>query len=424
MGIGQRIAQKRREQGLSQEALGERLGVSRQSIYKWESEAALPEIEKLIALSSLFGVSVGWLLGVEDVPAGEAAPAEDAPRPAGELTEAQLSMVEKIAERYIAAQPKKSAWDRWSVRILFIMCGAMLGILAAVGGTVSQLDGKYNDLQDSVNSVTYSVGAISDRVEAVLKAQNDLTADHGVQLEAVDPAANTATFSVYAVPKTYVEGMTVEFIAENGETASDRLARAGEDGSNQRFSGTVSIGLTDRITLSALFVTPDGTRRTQLLDTYENLYSSSLPRVDIACDQLSDGLAEPFLFAVPVPNGSPVRYAGVIRKETGGAAAIRELRVGLFKNQALVAWAEPCDRPDSFLGNYLKDYWEFYALPDLQERLAPGDTLCFAAVMTDEYDRTLLCPGASVTMDETGETLISPSSYLIRTIAPDGWEFD
>ena len=44
MTIGQRIAQKRKEQGLSQEALGDRLGLSRQAIYKWESDAAPPEI--------------------------------------------------------------------------------------------------------------------------------------------------------------------------------------------------------------------------------------------------------------------------------------------------------------------------------------------------------------------------------------------
>ena len=56
MTIGQRIAQKRKELGLSQEALGSKLGVSRQSIYKWEADSALPEVDKLIALSRLFGV--------------------------------------------------------------------------------------------------------------------------------------------------------------------------------------------------------------------------------------------------------------------------------------------------------------------------------------------------------------------------------
>ena len=40
MTIGQRIAQKRKEQNLSQEALRERLGVSRQSIYKWEADVS------------------------------------------------------------------------------------------------------------------------------------------------------------------------------------------------------------------------------------------------------------------------------------------------------------------------------------------------------------------------------------------------
>ena len=97
MTLGERIARKRKELGLSQEALGERLGVSRQAIYKWESDASLPEIEKLIALSGIFSVPVGWLLGVEELPPeGEAAPA-------GELTQEQLAMVREIVDGYLAA---------------------------------------------------------------------------------------------------------------------------------------------------------------------------------------------------------------------------------------------------------------------------------------------------------------------------------
>ncbi|MBQ7099276.1 MAG: helix-turn-helix transcriptional regulator [Oscillospiraceae bacterium] len=75
--IGQRIAAKRRELGISQIELGERMGVSRQSVSKWEADGAIPEIDKLIALSKLFGVRVGWLLGVEhDAPEEEAGEAE------------------------------------------------------------------------------------------------------------------------------------------------------------------------------------------------------------------------------------------------------------------------------------------------------------------------------------------------------------
>ena len=68
MTIGQRIAQRRKALGLSQEQLGAQLGVSRQAIYKWESDAALPEIEKLVTLSRQFSVSVGWLLGERQTP--------------------------------------------------------------------------------------------------------------------------------------------------------------------------------------------------------------------------------------------------------------------------------------------------------------------------------------------------------------------
>ena len=64
--MGQRIASRRKLLNLSQEALAEQLDVSRQAVSKWESDAAIPEIDKLIALSRLYGVSVGWLLGVED----------------------------------------------------------------------------------------------------------------------------------------------------------------------------------------------------------------------------------------------------------------------------------------------------------------------------------------------------------------------
>ena len=100
MTVGQRIAQKRKEQNMSQEALGEKLGVSRQSIYKWESDAALPEIDKLVVLSKLFEVSVGWLLGVEEEPVRQEPPVGEEP----ELTENQLKMVEEIVGRYLAAQ--------------------------------------------------------------------------------------------------------------------------------------------------------------------------------------------------------------------------------------------------------------------------------------------------------------------------------
>ncbi len=62
MTISEKIITLRKEKGLSQEAFAEALGVSRQSVSKWESGNALPDTDKIIAMSELFGVSTDYLL--------------------------------------------------------------------------------------------------------------------------------------------------------------------------------------------------------------------------------------------------------------------------------------------------------------------------------------------------------------------------
>ena len=55
MSLGQNIYNLRTGREMSQLELAEALGVSRQSISKWETDASVPELEKLIKLSELFG---------------------------------------------------------------------------------------------------------------------------------------------------------------------------------------------------------------------------------------------------------------------------------------------------------------------------------------------------------------------------------
>lgn len=62
MQFSEKLSQLRRKAGLSQEQLADRLGVTRQSVSKWESGTAVPELGKLIALSELFEVSVDYLV--------------------------------------------------------------------------------------------------------------------------------------------------------------------------------------------------------------------------------------------------------------------------------------------------------------------------------------------------------------------------
>ena len=68
MTLPEKINTCRKRAGLSQEALAERLGVSRQAVSKWEIGDSTPELTKLPPMAEIFGVTVDWLLSEEDFP--------------------------------------------------------------------------------------------------------------------------------------------------------------------------------------------------------------------------------------------------------------------------------------------------------------------------------------------------------------------
>ena len=423
MTIGQRIAHKRKQLSLSQEALGETLGVSRQSIYKWESDTALPEVDKLISLSRLFGVSVGWLLGVE-----EAAPAPDredaVPEAGGELSEAQLNMVKEIVAQYLAAQPKPKPRRKWP-RVL-LGFAVLIGVFTLIH-RLDQIEQQYHRVQMAVSNVEASVDSqingISHRVEEILKAQNQLTAEYGTEISGTDLAANQVCFSVYAVPKTYVKGMAVQFTADD-HTGGIHSA-PGEEGDNQKFSAALAAELTDSITLSATFIYPDGTYETQVLDTYEDLFSGSLPGLRI----------EDFhLFASEAPGGIlTLNNVFVTTRSEGGGKAlegrsseITEIRLGVFRNQKLLGWAAPCDQPENYHGDYTGE--QFWLLPSLTiENLTETDKLAIAALVTDSYGRQFMaCHIPYIVTFDTGldAPYLTYSSDGRHDPDPENWSFE
>ena len=79
----ERVAAARKAAGLTQEALGEKLGISRQAVSKWESGQAVPDLDTVAKLCLALGFSADYLLfGREDAPApAESTPAESAPGP-------------------------------------------------------------------------------------------------------------------------------------------------------------------------------------------------------------------------------------------------------------------------------------------------------------------------------------------------------
>ena len=66
MTLGQKLKEIRKRLGLSQEQLAEIINVSRQAITKWENDAGIPDISNLQELSKVFGLTVDYLLNVQN----------------------------------------------------------------------------------------------------------------------------------------------------------------------------------------------------------------------------------------------------------------------------------------------------------------------------------------------------------------------
>ena len=65
MTLAEKLKSMRKQTGLSQEQLAEKLGVSRQAVTKWETDAGIPDIENVMAISALFDISMDELLSNE-----------------------------------------------------------------------------------------------------------------------------------------------------------------------------------------------------------------------------------------------------------------------------------------------------------------------------------------------------------------------
>lgn len=62
MNLADKIIEERKKNGWSQEELASKLGVSRQAVSKWESSGSIPDLQRILQMSELFGVTTDYLL--------------------------------------------------------------------------------------------------------------------------------------------------------------------------------------------------------------------------------------------------------------------------------------------------------------------------------------------------------------------------
>lgn len=200
---GQRIALCRKKLTLSQEALGEKVGVSRQAISKWESDATLPDIDKLITLSRLFCVSVGWLLGVEEQPD----PQPEAPQ----ISEELLRKIEEIVRR---SQPEKKrlSWAKKALIALSVLLLLLGGLWlrrerTALWNQVSSLSAKLSSNSNN-NAILSQLNQLEKRIDSLAAAPEHFSiADWNYQFEP-DSEKAQAKVLLTAIPGFWQEDYT------------------------------------------------------------------------------------------------------------------------------------------------------------------------------------------------------------------------
>lgn len=121
MKLNEKIYYYRKAMNLSQEQLAERVGVSRQSVSKWELGEATPEVEKLLALAGVFGITTDELLR-EDVPVPSADTAQPEAAEEPSQSDRALSFFGRLIRRF-----------GWLAGVYVALCGAGVALVGGIG---------------------------------------------------------------------------------------------------------------------------------------------------------------------------------------------------------------------------------------------------------------------------------------------------
>jgi len=202
MTTGQRIASRRKLANLSQEDISQELGVSRQAVSKWESDTGLPDIDNLIALSKIFGVSVGWLLGTEQDPSFD---------PSTGLSDAQLKMVEEIIVRN-----KPRSYRGWiaAAMAVCILTLSVFGIFFQ--GRLARLSEENAAAQERIAALTAQVDTMNTALTQ--QAREDALLLNCHTRATLNDDGQTVTMDFYLIPKLFQENAQAYVTILNQET--------------------------------------------------------------------------------------------------------------------------------------------------------------------------------------------------------------
>lgn len=159
MTLGEKIQELRRRCGMSQDALAEKLEVSRQAVSKWERDEAIPETEKIVRLAQEFGVSTDYLLlNLEEK--AKSVPAS--PEPKAEPTAGQ-QILRGVRRHGYKAGYGMLAWGG-------ILCAIALLVLLLLPRLGSDVSGIFDGFQSAAQNMAANsgVGSFENMVDGML----------------------------------------------------------------------------------------------------------------------------------------------------------------------------------------------------------------------------------------------------------------
>ena len=240
MTTGEKIAALRREHKLSQEALGEKLGLSRQAVSKWEADQAVPTMDNLMELSRLFGVPVDTLLR------------PDAPFPAPPAEENSTDAPAAPETPHKGVSPSYG-------KILAIGGAALLCVSLALNAVclyqIAQLKGEVQALRvqaGNVNTVYYP-GTDADTGDFAESSEH-------MTLDPENTEQLIVTFS--AVPRVASDGETAKFLLRGGEQSWECEA---EDDAGGGYRGSLTIPMVDEYSVYLVLTDRNGGTRNLLI---------------------------------------------------------------------------------------------------------------------------------------------------------------
>ena len=221
MTLGQNIQAARKARGLSQEALAEKVGVSRQALGKWEKDTALPGLDNLQALAAELGVGVDALLGAEQADPAAPAVTLDALR-------------DLLAARDAEEKRRRRLWGCAGGAAFVVLAGLLAGTALQYERQIDALNQNYAAAQAGFAAQQADLSAqISELQDAVRLGEATVLDWHWTPLDKLHRDADKSWMPVQiqVTPRTARDGMTARLTVRCGDDTQVYDMTAAPDGS-------------------------------------------------------------------------------------------------------------------------------------------------------------------------------------------------